>query len=297
MYNINSKEHLGNKIEKKEKSDKKPKNKYKIFFIISLILVSFLAIGWISQIVVYYQLKGEYNQARNQITELEEQVKDLETILDNIDESTDIGLHFMQNIIFDTNYGTEGWNYWIQVPFENYFYFRLYQDHTVQRSSYTTLANSIENFCNASSVYFMAQTVIEVCSDKNDDEEICNAILNLVQDKGNFTPCIHYISEEDDMPKYPIETICEGGGDCEDKSILFVSLLESVGYDTILIIIPGHCFAGVYLAETPTWGDGWYVEYNGKEYYTCETTMEGWRVGDLPSSSQGQEIYVSEVVC
>ena len=99
------------------------------------------------------------------------------------------------------------------------------------------------------------------------------------------------------MPKYPIETICEGGGDCEDQSILFVSLLESIGFDTILIIIPGHCYAGVRLDAAPTWGDGWSVSVDEVKYYTCETTMEGWRVGDLPTSSQEQSAYTAEVVC
>ena len=253
--------------------------------------------GWISQIFIYFQLREDYNQAKNEIEGLEEDIDDIETILDNIEESTDIGLHFMQNIIFDTNYGTESWNYWVKISFKNYFHFRLYQKHTVKRDSYISLVQSIESFCNASSVHFMAQTVAGVCSNENDKEEVANALLNLVQDKGNFTPSIHYISEEDDMPKYPIETICEGGGDCEDKSILFVSLLESLGYDSILIVVPGHCFAGVHLDETPTWGDGWYLEYNGKNYYTCETTMEGWRVGDLPSSYQNQSMYIEEVIC
>ncbi len=76
-----------------------------------------------------------------------------------------------------------------------------------------------------------------------------------------------------------------------------VSLLESIGFDTILIVIPGHCYAGVYLSSAPTYGDGWGFTLNGKSYYTCETTADVWRVGDLPASSQGQSAYIEEVIC
>ncbi len=256
-----------------------------------------LGIGLTVQSLMYITLVNQNQALQEELDEKNEDLEDLNSILNNIEDSTELGLYFMQNIEFDTNYGQDGWTYWIKIPFDTYFNYRLYNDHSVSRTSYQALANSAEDFCEENDVQFIAETVRKCCVNQNDDEEVANALLNFVQDKGEFEPSLHYISEEDDMPKYPIETICEGGGDCEDLTILYVSLLESLGFDTILIVIPGHCFAGVALDSAPTWGDGWFLTYEGTDYYTCETTTEGWRVGDLPDSSQVDSFYLAEVIC
>ena len=43
-----------------------------------------------------------------------------------------------------------------------------------------------------------------------------------------------------EYPKYPIETIDEGSGDCEDKSILFASIMYLNGYDVSLVRFKDH---------------------------------------------------------
>ena len=54
-----------------------------------------------------------------------------------------------------------------------------------------------------------------------------------------------------EYPRYPIETLVEQTGDCEDTSALLISILESVGYETVMILIPeawedyGHAAVGV----------------------------------------------------
>ena len=37
--------------------------------------------------------------------------------------------------------------------------------------------------------------------------------------------------EQSEYPKYPIEMLWEQGGDCEDASALYISLVEALGYD------------------------------------------------------------------
>ncbi len=262
--------------------DKKriPLNKFKILFLISIVVIGMLTVNTLLQVSTI----NKYEQQRNDL-------------LNQFDDSTDLELEFMQNINFAVNYGTIPYLYWVKIPFETYFNFRIYKSHDLDRTSYYSLVNSLEEFCDSSSIVSIAQSIRDLCIDPLDNEEVANAILNFVQDKGEFEASLHYISEEDDIPKYPIETIVEGGGDCEDLSILFVSLLESIGFDTILIVIPGHCYAGVYLSPVPTHGDGWSFTFNEKPYYTCETTAEGWEVGDLPVSSQGESAYIEEVIC
>lgn len=255
----------------------------------------------------YYNLQDGYDELEGDYTELQgdyawsefERLAYL-NMLKDIYEKTSYDLEIMQNIEYSTNYDADDFAYWVRVPFSSYFYFRINRSHDTDRSSYGALVVSLENFCHDESVQTTANTIKSSCNDPNDDEEVINAILNFVQDKGNFTPCIHYISEEDDIPKYPLETLCEGGGDCEDKSILFVSLLESLGFETILIVVPGHCFAGVYMENPPSHNfqtSYWYIQKSSKNYYTCETTSSGWRVGDLPPEYQGESCWTVIVNC
>ena len=40
--------------------------------------------------------------------------------------------------------------------------------------------------------------------------------------------------------KYPAETFWDGGGDCEDTSILYCTLMKVMGYDTALLLFFDH---------------------------------------------------------
>jgi gas vesicle protein len=82
-----------------------------------------------------------------------------------------------------------------------------------------------------------------------------------------------------DYPKYPIETLFERGGDCEDTSILAAALLDQMGYDVALLILynANHCAVGIAIDDS-----GSYYEYEGTKYYYIETTGEGWRIGEIP---------------
>ncbi len=54
-----------------------------------------------------------------------------------------------------------------------------------------------------------------------------------------------------DYPSYPIETLYRGAGDCEDLSILLISLYRQAGYDSALLIMPTH--AAVAVSMPPEW--------------------------------------------
>ena len=83
----------------------------------------------------------------------------------------------------------------------------------------------------------------------------------------------------DEFRRYAIETLIEGGGDCEDTTILVAAILRGLGEKTALIFMPGHIALGVSGDFT-----GASVTHNGTTYYYCETTGTGWTVGDLPPS-------------
>lgn len=45
----------------------------------------------------------------------------------------------------------------------------------------------------------------------------------------------------------PLETMQSGIGDCDCKSILLATLLESIGHKTRLVLVPGHVFVQVMI--------------------------------------------------
>ena len=100
--------------------------------------------------------------------------------------------------------------------------------------------------------------------------------------------CIRYTADRSpetgepvEYPKYPIESLMEEAGDCEDQAILTAALLKRMGYDVALLIFPGHVAVGVAGAEGLP---GAYVTdpATGIRYFYAETTTDGWLLGELP---------------
>lgn len=100
---------------------------------------------------------------------------------------------------------------------------------------------------------------------------------------------------EDEYVRYPIETLVDGGGDCEDKVVLLASLLYEMDIDFVLLSLPEHLALAVrcdgVAAER-------YISYRNKKYYYVETTMEGWKIGQVPPdyASAEVEVYPNEAV-
>ena len=93
----------------------------------------------------------------------------------------------------------------------------------------------------------------------------------------------------DEYPRYPLETLVNNGGDCEDTAILLASLLDEMGYGVILLYFPGeHTAVGILGGEEIY---GYYWEYDGDKYYYIETTNTGWGVGQCPEEYQGAYAY------
>ena len=119
-----------------------------------------------------------------------------------------------------------------------------------------------------------------------DQKETANFILRFIQES------IDYESDEvtsgcNEFWRFPVETLVEKEGDCEDTSVLYSSILDNLGYDTCLIFYSweedgeflGHLSVGVHLS-----GDhgSFVTDPNGKKYFYCETTTLGYSLGQLP---------------
>jgi len=72
----------------------------------------------------------------------------------------------------------------------------------------------------------------------------------------SFVQSLPYSSDSvatpfDEYARYPIETLVDMGGDCEDSTIVLASLLDMMGYDVVILTFPGtaseegHCAVGV----------------------------------------------------
>ncbi len=109
-----------------------------------------------------------------------------------------------------------------------------------------------------------------------------NFILSFVQSLNYYED----LSEEGfiDYYKFPLETLVDEGGDCEDKSVLMATMAHILGYDVVLFVMnvttvltnekEGHVAVGVHINPQGHYGQylrDYYI-YNGKSYYYMETT-------------------------
>jgi predicted transglutaminase-like cysteine proteinase len=127
-----------------------------------------------------------------------------------------------------------------------------------------------------------------------DEVKKINFILRFVQE------IISYKSDsstknEEEYWRYPVETLVDGKGDCEDSAVLFASITKVLGFDTALLLYIldedeskqiGHLAAGISISEDV---DGKFVVSNNKKYYYCETAYDSkkgeslFKIGDVPS--------------
>ena len=119
-----------------------------------------------------------------------------------------------------------------------------------------------------------------------------------------FVQSLPYTSDKvttgfDEYPRYPIETLVDNGGDCEDTSILMASVIDSMGYGVVLLIFDpppgsnaGHVAVGVKGGDTIT---GSYWQYGGSKYFYLETTGNNWQIGQIPPEFKGTSAYIYDL--
>ena len=89
-----------------------------------------------------------------------------------------------------------------------------------------------------------------------------------------------------DSLNYPYQTLFYRGGDCDDLSILFCSMLEALDIESAFITIPGHIYIA-FEAGDGAWlnGNARIIELNGKRWVPVEITIPGegfaraWQIG------------------
>lgn len=102
----------------------------------------------------------------------------------------------------------------------------------------------------------------------------------------SFVQELPYVTDKESLGeleyvRYPIETLIDGAGDCEDKSILLAAVLRELGCEVVLLEFPNHAAVGVEANRDDAYGS--YASYGGKKYFYLESTVPGWELGEIPT--------------
>jgi len=191
------------------------------------------------------------------------------------------------NKTYSWSYDSRWWSFNVKIPNDIY-------------ASYT-------HYGGSRSPYTSSQMAAFITSDDPVVIEIANILAKLAYGTGygyydtvnfvlNFVQSLEYAHDNittlsNEYWRFPIETLVDGGGDCKDRSILFVSIIEVMGYDAVLIDLPGHIAVGIA-------GNDFYGSYYLRgdiKYYYCETTGKGWMMGETPSMYQEQMANIIQI--
>ena len=99
--------------------------------------------------------------------------------------------------------------------------------------------------CDDASLRSYAASVLNNLSNEEREAILTSMYRHVVEKYRYFSD-----PENEEVIQSPFETIQRGGGDCEDLSILLISLLENVGIDTYLVLTDTHAYALAYDIDT-----------------------------------------------
>jgi len=188
---------------------------------------------------------------------------------------------------FTWDYAGSEWTWDIQVPNTLYDYYREKpRPPTEDYSVYIT--HPLDDYFIADLVQRIEGTAWQ--NSFNEYETVSVAV--------SFVQSLPYAYDNvttpyDEYPRYPIETLVDNGGDCEDTSILLAAILNAMDYDIVLLNPPKHVAVGILGGEGI---HGVHYEHNGGKYFYIETTGEGWEIGEIPDEYKGESAYIYDIV-
>jgi hypothetical protein len=180
---------------------------------------------------------------------------------------------------YEWNYGKGAWTYDMEIPKSAYEYYKTVDRKKIHNYSYFVTDPSDDEYLAGLAAKFKEAAEKENYSD-----------LDMVKNIIFFVQSLQYVDDKvgtgyDEYPKFPLETLADEGGDCEDSAILLASLLRELAYGTVLIQFEDHMAVGVKGEDSIP---GSYYEVDGSRYYYVETTSTGWDIGVVPEQMEGQ---------
>lgn len=184
------------------------------------------------------------------------------------------------------SYDNKDWTWELQIPQSLYDYYKgLPRAPTNNYSIYVT---------HPSDDVYMSKLItklLETAASEGFSE------MDTIGFAASFVQSLPYVTDDvstsyDEYARYPVETLVDNGGDCEDTSILLASLIDGMGYGVVLINPPNHVAVGVAGGEGVY---GTYWAYNGKKYYYLETTGENWGLGEIPDEYRDTQANIFDM--
>ena len=113
---------------------------------------------------------------------------------------------------------------------------------------------------------------------------------------GSFVQALPYVKDSYtgfySYQKYPVETLVERNGDCEDTSYLAASIIDAAGFRSALVRLTNH--VAIAIKAVPQYTGYYYELYDGRYYY-FETTGEGWELGEIPDEYVHEQAKVTRI--
>jgi len=130
------------------------------------------------------------------------------------------------------NHGQEV-NFTIEIPKDLYLFYQN-QNHTFSDSYQNITSFITEDDIVIKSIIDQVNTLYE--------EQGLNPIALMYQLSGEiiWTDDVFSIKGWDEYPKYPIETLVDGQGDCEDTVFLLAALFKAFGIEPVLVRFDNH---------------------------------------------------------
>ncbi len=188
---------------------------------------------------------------------------------------------------FAWDYGGKRWTWKLLVPEATYTYYtNLKRPPTDDYSVYVT-DPADDAFISSLAARLKEAAAQKKYSPKQTTELVITFVQNIKYAYDNIS------KGAEEYPRYPLETLVDQEGDCEDHSILLASILKEMGYGVVLIYIPGeHVAVGIKGKDLP----GTYYEYEGTRYYYVETTAAGWSIGQTPEEHLWAKAHIFPLV-
>lgn len=225
----------------------------------------------------YGELQSDVQSLTNENLVLKDQLAEMNETLTLFERQTREVFFFRIFSLY--NYKTEEyWYAWYKIKSANYYNYRFdVETHAPallnDRVTEELISRTAGSWTDPESdvIQEIAQDLWEV-SDR--DEEV---FVNLA------VQFVHQLCYNVTLyTKYPIETIVEESGDCDNLAVLTASILNAGGFDVVLLLVHadggGHCMLGVSLRSDPDdlfdYGrsDSYYVDVDGEPYWLIEAT-------------------------
>lgn len=106
-----------------------------------------------------------------------------------------------------------------------------------------------------------------------------------------FVQHLTYYREKSEWPRYPMETIIDGGGDCEDSAILAAFVARHLGYSCALLYFvksellglrhSGHMDVGIQPSYEGEFSGTYWLNGAGDKYYYLSANGANWQIGQF----------------